>query len=130
MSKQEKKSKSKDIGLKEDIKFEKIIQFSGWIFLIALILFFGAWFFLDSIMDIIELELGTSTFTIIIFLGIKGSKRLDFDKLSETFADDEIIKSLSEKSIDLERFDLSKHIVFTDDYAPIEKMTARLLDKN
>ncbi|MFX1339630.1 MAG: hypothetical protein ACFFDK_13540 [Promethearchaeota archaeon] len=52
-----------------DLKFEKIIQFSGWIFLLALIGFFGAWFLLDGVLNMIDLELGAITFAIIVFIG-------------------------------------------------------------
>jgi len=54
---------------KENIKFEKIIQFSGYAFLLALILLMGAWVFLDFILDIIEIELNASTYAIILFTG-------------------------------------------------------------
>jgi hypothetical protein len=58
---------------KEDIQLEKIIQFSGWIFLLVLILFMGAWIVLDFFLDIIELELSASTFTFIIFIGTNSA---------------------------------------------------------
>jgi hypothetical protein len=70
MSKVKKKKEySESKTLKEDIKFEKIIQFSGYIFLIALILFVGGWFLLDFILDMIEIELNASSYAIILFTG-------------------------------------------------------------
>ncbi len=56
-----------------DIKFEKIIQFSGWMFLFALAGFMGAWILFDFILEIIDLELTASTFTFIIFTGTNSA---------------------------------------------------------
>ncbi len=56
-----------------DIQLEKIIQFSGWIFLFALMGFMGVWILFDSILNIIKLELSAMTFTIIIFTGINAA---------------------------------------------------------
>ena len=50
-----------------DIKFEKIIQFSGWMFLFALAAFMGGWFLLDTILEMIDLNLNAMTFSLIIF---------------------------------------------------------------
>jgi len=57
----------------EEVVFEKVIQFSGWIFLIALLIFLGAYFIFDSILDIIELDLNASTFSILIFIGTNSA---------------------------------------------------------
>lgn len=74
MSKVKKKAKTPiDSSLKEDIIFEKIIQFSGWIFLFALILFLGGWIIFDYFLDIIELGYGAPTITITIFIGINSA---------------------------------------------------------
>ena len=74
MSKVKKKPTGLHGGLsEEEVKFEKIIQFSGWIFLIALILLMGAFFIFDSVLGIIELELNASTFTLIIFFGTNSA---------------------------------------------------------
>ena len=40
-----------------DMKFEKILQFSGWMFLLSLAVFMGGWFFLDMILEIIDLTI-------------------------------------------------------------------------
>jgi hypothetical protein len=56
-----------------DIKFEKIIQFSGWIFLLALGAFFGAWILLDYVLDMFNFELEAWTFAIIIFTGTNSA---------------------------------------------------------
>jgi hypothetical protein len=57
----------------EEVKLEKIIQFSGWIFLIVLILFIGVWIFLDFLLNIIELEISASTYTFIIYMGTNSA---------------------------------------------------------
>jgi len=62
-----------DSGIEEDIMFEKIIQFTGWIFLIAIIGFLGAWFILDYAMDLIDIALEAPVFAIIMFLGINSA---------------------------------------------------------
>ncbi|KKM99722.1 hypothetical protein LCGC14_1145060 [marine sediment metagenome] len=56
-----------------DIQLEKIIQFSGWIFLFALMGFMGAWILFDNILNIIKFELSAMTFSIIIFTGINAA---------------------------------------------------------
>jgi hypothetical protein len=58
---------------REDIKFEKIIQFSGYMFLIALILFMGGWILFDFFFDVIEIELNASSYALIIFMGINSA---------------------------------------------------------
>ena len=56
-----------------DIKFEKIIQFSGWMFLFALAAFMGGWFLLDTILEMIDLNLNAMTFSLIIFTGTNSA---------------------------------------------------------
>ena len=56
-----------------DVKFYKIIQFSGWLFLFALIGFMGAWLLLDSILELIVLDLTAMTFAFIIFIGTNSA---------------------------------------------------------
>ena len=73
MSKIKKKEDRQSTISKEEIKFEKIIQFSGWIFLLTLILFMGAWVVFDFLLDFIELELNASTFAFIIFTGTNSA---------------------------------------------------------
>ena len=68
MSKVKKKRTERLTTISEmDIKLEKIIQFSGWIFLFALGGFMGVWVILDYILNIIELSLNAMTFAIVIF---------------------------------------------------------------
>lgn len=68
MSKVKKKPTGLHGGLsEEEVKFEKIIQFSGWLFLIALILLMGMFIIL------IGLELNAPTFVMIIFFGTNSA---------------------------------------------------------
>jgi hypothetical protein len=56
-----------------DVKFEKIIHFSGWLFLLALAGLLGGWVLFDNILEIITLELDALTFSIIIFTGTNAA---------------------------------------------------------
>lgn len=56
-----------------DIKFEKIIQFSGWMFLLALGVFLGGWVLLDDILNILILNLDAMSFSLIIFTGTNSA---------------------------------------------------------
>jgi len=56
-----------------DIKIAKIIQFSGWLFLLGLLGFLGGWLILDYVLNIIDLELDAVEFTIIIFTGTNSA---------------------------------------------------------
>ncbi|MFX0000481.1 MAG: hypothetical protein ACFE9Q_08300 [Candidatus Hodarchaeota archaeon] len=56
-----------------DISFEKIIQFSGWLFLLLLIGFIGAWILFDTILEMIELEITATSFSFIIFTGTNSA---------------------------------------------------------
>ncbi|KKK46102.1 hypothetical protein LCGC14_0625520 [marine sediment metagenome] len=74
MSKVEKKPIERKRPISElDIKFEKIIQFSGWIFLLALGGFIGGWAILDEMLDLITLDLDAMTFSFIIFTGTNSA---------------------------------------------------------
>lgn len=56
-----------------DIKFEKIIQFSGWIFLLVLGALMGVWVIMGDILELIELNLNAMTFSFIIFTGTNSA---------------------------------------------------------
>jgi len=62
-----------DSGIEEDVMFEKVIQFTGWIFFLAIIAFLGTWFIFDSTLDLIEITLEAPVFAIVIFLGINSA---------------------------------------------------------
>ena len=74
MSKVREKQKQRQKDISEfDVKFEKIIQFSGWMFLLALAVFMGGWFLLDMVLEMIDLNLNAMTFSIIIFIGTNSA---------------------------------------------------------
>jgi len=74
MSKVKKKSTRFDGSLsEEDLKFERIIYFSGWIFLLILLVYLGAFFVVDFIFGLIELQLNASSFSMIIFTGTNSA---------------------------------------------------------
>ncbi|MFX1479406.1 MAG: hypothetical protein ACFFCI_14835 [Promethearchaeota archaeon] len=74
MSKVKKKQIETQKAISEaDIKFEKIIRFSGWIFILALGAFLGGWLVLDYVLNIIELNLNPMTFSLIIFTGTNSA---------------------------------------------------------
>ncbi|MFO8019427.1 MAG: hypothetical protein R6U96_12410 [Promethearchaeia archaeon] len=72
MSKKKKKraagTVSKEISEK-DIEFEMILQFAGWICLIALVGFLGVWGLFDYILEIIEIELNNIIYAYLLFTG-------------------------------------------------------------
>lgn len=57
----------------------------------------------------------------IIFVGINGSKQLDFSKSGNNV----FLQSVRNKQIDLERFDLTMYPIFIDNYAPVEFTIAK-----
>ena len=74
MSKIKKKSvdqRSKQFEI--DIKFEKIIQFSGWFFLLALGAFLLGWIVFDNILKMFDISTNAMTFSLIIFLGTNSA---------------------------------------------------------
>ena len=74
MSKVREKPKQRQKNLSEfDIKFEKIVQSSGWMFLLALAAFMGGWFLLDMVLEIIDLNVNAMTFSFIIFTGTNSA---------------------------------------------------------
>jgi hypothetical protein len=74
MSKIKKKPVLSSSSISElDIRIAKIIQFSGWLFLLGLLGFLGGWLILDYVLNIIDLELDAVEFTIIIFTGTNSA---------------------------------------------------------
>ena len=55
---------------KEEIIFEKAIQYSGWFFLIALSIFLGYWGIFDVLLETIEVNIDRMLFSYILFNGI------------------------------------------------------------
>ena len=69
MSKIKKKERPVSTQFKEDVIFEKIIGFTGWVFLLALLIFLGIWVIFDYLIDLIEFQMGAQTFSFILFMG-------------------------------------------------------------
>ena len=68
MSKVKKKKTELDTSLtKKDLRLEKSIQFTGWFFLIAIILFMGFWIIFDTLLDLIEISFGASVYAFIVY---------------------------------------------------------------
>ena len=74
MSKVKKKSTRLTGSLsEEDLKFEKILYFSGWGFLLILLVFLGSFLVFDFIFGLIELQLNAPIFSLIIFTGTNSA---------------------------------------------------------
>ena len=63
----------------------------------------------------------------IIFVGYNSDKEVDFSNYQMSQKVNPIISSLKEKEIDLDRFELSPYPILTDNFAPVEHMTAKIL---
>jgi spermidine synthase len=66
----------------------------------------------------------------IIFVGYNSNKKIDFADPKITEDNDPIIRSLGEKSINLDRFEFSKYPILTDNFSPVEYLTSRVLQKS
>jgi len=62
-----------------------------------------------------------------ILVGYNSDKKLDFHDTKYTQDANPLIQTLGQKLIDLERFDLSSYPVLTDNYSPVEYLTAKIL---
>jgi uncharacterized membrane protein len=69
VSKIKKKERSVSTQFKEDVIFEKIIGFTGWVFLLVLLIFLGVWLIFDNLIGLIDLHMGPETFAFILFMG-------------------------------------------------------------
>lgn len=65
----------------------------------------------------------------IIFLGINGEKRLDFNSNIFLESNDPIISGLGQKNIDLNKFDLSKYEELTDNFSPVEYLMSKVINR-
>jgi spermidine synthase len=63
----------------------------------------------------------------VIFLGINSDDYLDLTKIGQGFKDNEVLSKLSDKNIDVKRFNLGEYVLFTDDYAPTEYYTSQMI---
>jgi spermidine synthase len=66
----------------------------------------------------------------VMLVGYKSDHKLDFDSPSIAAYPDPLIRLLPYKRIDVShRFDLSPYPVLTDNYSPVEYLTARVLER-
>lgn len=65
----------------------------------------------------------------IIFVGLKNNKKYDFTSAEFRDSQDPFISALPDQVVDMERFELSPNEILTDNYAPVEYLTSRLLFK-
>jgi glutaminyl-peptide cyclotransferase len=65
----------------------------------------------------------------IMFVGYNGNKNIDFSSLAILQNKDSILSSLHRKVINLDRYDLSQYPILTDNFAPVEYLTAQVLDR-
>ena len=80
---------------KKDIQFEKILQFSGWIFLLAFSIYMGYWLLFDVILKSFVIKIGPMQFSYFIFTGTSAALcftlvtkiRKNRDKKKEIFID-------------------------------------------
>lgn len=65
----------------------------------------------------------------IIFVGYNSNKKIDLNAPSILQNPNLIISSLRNKIINLERYDLSPYPILTDNYSPVEYLTAEVLQR-
>ncbi|HUW21374.1 MAG TPA: fused MFS/spermidine synthase [Candidatus Bathyarchaeia archaeon] len=65
----------------------------------------------------------------IIFVGYNSDKKIDFNDQKITGNKNPTIRSLGKKIINLSKFDFSSHPVMTDNFSPVEYLTAKVLHK-
>lgn len=62
-----------------------------------------------------------------ILVGLKNpAQKIDFTRPEILESESEIIRSLPQKIVDLEKLNLDSAFIFTDDFAPLEYLTAKL----
>ncbi len=66
----------------------------------------------------------------IIFVGYNSNRKIDFNDSKLTKDENPIIQSLGKKVINLDRFEFSKYPLLTDNFSPVEYLTAQVLQKS
>ena len=66
----------------------------------------------------------------IIFVGYNSDKIINFNSPSIIKNSNKFISSLKEKLINMDRFELSPYPMLTDNFAPVEYLTGKVLQKN
>lgn len=61
----------------------------------------------------------------LIYVGYKSEKKVDFSLGFES--DDETIRDLSKKRVNMEKYDFSPYPILSDNYSPVEYLTGRFL---
>jgi spermidine synthase len=65
----------------------------------------------------------------IIIVGYNSDKRIDFNSSSVANHQDPFIRDLKNKIISVDKFDLSSQLVLTDNFSPVEYLTAKVLSR-
>jgi spermidine synthase len=65
-----------------------------------------------------------------IMVGVKGDRKPDFSAPEIKNSKNETIRGLAAHSIDLAKKDLSPYTILTDDYVPVDSMTAAMLEND
>jgi len=65
----------------------------------------------------------------IILVGYTGSKKIDLSAAALLQNTNPIIRSLQNKAIDVDKFDLSPYQILTDNFSPVEYLTAKVLQR-
>lgn len=66
----------------------------------------------------------------VIFVGVNGDKKIDWSAEDVLSIDDPIIQNAKKQLIDTNRFDFSNYPILTDNYAPVDYLTALSLDRD
>ena len=71
----------------------------------------------------------TSNSQNIIFMGINGPKKIDFQSPAIVKNTNPILRDLEQKNINTTGFDFSKHKELTDNYAPVEYLVSKIINR-
>lgn len=61
----------------------------------------------------------------LIFVGHKSDKRIDLVEIARNYSGDQFMQELPKKIIDVGKFDLSPYPMLTDNFSPVEYLTAQ-----
>ena len=64
----------------------------------------------------------------IMLVGVNNETELDLESAIAGYASSSFLRTLPDKFVDLNRFELSPYIVLTDDYAPSDYLTAKTIN--
>ena len=62
-----------------------------------------------------------------IFVGYKGKERLNLNDPKITASENSLFRALPSQIIDIDRLNLEKHLLLTDNFAPVDYMAAQLI---